>query len=382
VRRGDVVATPGYFKPVRMVGARLSALPDLERPISNRMAIRLHTGTVEALGEVVLLDQEELAPGATGLVQLRLEEPVVCAPGDRFVVRLASPALTLGGGVILEESKHRLKRFKDFVVDELSRQAQSLESPRELLEVVLSRAASGTTTPDELAVEIKRSKPETERLLNDLKGQGRAHKLGANRWIHAERLEASLAKVEHEIERWFAAHEHREVIDVRELRKSTGFHPEFLDLLLAEETRREKLALEPGGLIRPRGRAAALDPETAELADRVIAALTAARFQPPTPAELALALGKPEKSVQAVLELLVDREDVAAITREFHLVRAAYEEARAAVVSNCEKNRALDIPSLRDALATTRKFLIPLLEHFDTHGVTLRQGGHRVLKRR
>ncbi|MEE8289301.1 MAG: hypothetical protein V3R25_07800, partial [Nitrosomonadaceae bacterium] len=55
---------------------------DLPRPLTNRTPIRLHTGTADLLGEVVLLDSEELAPGQDGLVQLRLVEPVVCAPGD------------------------------------------------------------------------------------------------------------------------------------------------------------------------------------------------------------------------------------------------------------------------------------------------------------
>jgi selenocysteine-specific elongation factor len=60
----------------------------------------------------------------------------------------------------------------------------------------------------------------------------------------------------------------------------------------------------------------------------------------------------------------------------------AVAAARAAVVANCEANGHLEIPALRDALGTSRRFLIPLLEHFDAQGVTLRQGAHRVLKRR
>jgi len=59
-----------------------------------------------------------------------------------------------------------------------------------------------------------------------------------------------------------------------------------------------------------------------------------------------------------------------------------FEEARVAVVENCERHGKLEIPELRDRLGTTRKFLIPLLEYFDAAGVTLRQGGHRVLKKR
>src|SRR6185503_21321526 len=188
VTRGNVVATPGFFRPTRMVAATFEAIAGLEHPLEDRLPIRLHTGTVEVVGELVLLDCERVEPGQSALVQLRLEEPVVCAPGDRYVLRLASPALTLGGGSILEESKHRLKRFKKFVLEELGRAAEGLGSPRDLLDVVLSRRDKGLASLDELAVEIKRARPETERLLGELRGAGRVRALGTHGWIHLERL--------------------------------------------------------------------------------------------------------------------------------------------------------------------------------------------------
>jgi selenocysteine-specific elongation factor len=382
VQRGFVAASVGFFKPVRLVGAQLEALESIDRPIANRTPIRLHTGTVEALGEVVLLDREELAPGDTGLVQLRLEEPIVCAPGDRYVLRLASPSITLGGGVILEESKHRLKRFKNFVVEELSRQVQGLESPRELLDVVLSRAADGVHTAEELSIEIKRSKADTERLLNDLKGQGRARSLGAHQWIHAERLERAIAKIQSALESWFAEHAHRQVIDVRDLRRVVGYEAEFLHALLAEAARRGLLVSEPGGLVRPAGKKPELDTKLTESAERVRRLLLEARFTPPSPEELATRLGIAPKEIASLLEHLADTNAVHRVAPDFHLAREHFEAARAAIVENCGAHGALDIPSLRDKLATTRKFLIPLLEHFDAQGLTIRQGGHRVLKRR
>jgi selenocysteine-specific elongation factor len=382
VQRGHVAASVGFFKPVRWVGAQLEALASLDRPIANRTPIRLHTGTVEALGEVVLLDREELAPGETGLVQLRLEEPIVCAPGDRYVVRLASPAFTLGGGVILEESKHRLKRFKSFVVEELERQVHGLESPRELLEVVLFRADDGTHAVDALAVEIKRSKAETERLLNDLKGQGKVRALAMGRWIHGERMERALERIRKELEAWFGDHAHRQVIDVRDLRRITGFEADFLHVLLEEAARRGMLVSEPGGLVRPAGKAPDLEPKRAELAAKLREALVGARFVPPSPEELAGRLGKPRKEVESLLEHLCDTGAVQRVGPEFYLAREHYDAARAAIVENCSAHGALDIPSLRDQLSTTRKFLIPLLEHFDAQGLTIRQGGHRVLKKR
>jgi len=385
VSRGMVAATPGYFRAATMLGASVKALADLDRAIEDRTQIRFHAGTAEVLGELVLLDTEVLEPGGEALAQLRLEEPVVVAPGDRFVLRLASPAYVLGGGVVLEESKHRLKRFKKFVIEELSRASQSLASPRDLLDTVLARARAGLHTPEELAREIKRSHAETERLLHDLASQKRIARLGSPpRWIHLEKLALCSAKVEVAIQAWFEGeHAHREVVDVRELRRATGFAPDFLHVVLQELEKSGRVKLEPGGLVRRTDGKAAVDPALENLLGRVRATFEAAHFQPPTPVELAERLAVPEKSATRAIELLKDRGELHAIQPgEIYLAHATYEAAKAAIVANCEKNRSLDIPSLRDQLQTTRKFLIPLLEHFDTAGVTIRQGSNRVLRRR
>jgi len=385
VSRGMVAATPGYFRAATMLGASVKALADLDRAIEDRTQIRFHAGTAEVLGELVLLDTEVLEPGGEALAQLRLEEPVVVAPGDRFVLRLASPAYVLGGGVVLEESKHRLKRFKKFVIEELSRASQSLASPRDLLDTVLARARAGLHTPEELAREIKRSHAETERLLHDLASQKRIARLGSPpRWIHLEKLALCSAKVEVAIQAWFEGeHAHREVVDVRELRRATGFAPDFLHVVLQELEKSARVKLEPGGLVRRTDGKAAVDPALENLLGRVRATFEAAHFQPPTPVELAERLAVPEKSATRAIELLKDRGELHAIQPgEIYLAHATYEAAKAAIVANCEKNRSLDIPSLRDQLQTTRKFLIPLLEHFDTAGVTIRQGSNRVLRRR
>jgi selenocysteine-specific elongation factor len=64
------------------------------------------------------------------------------------------------------------------------------------------------------------------------------------------------------------------------------------------------------------------------------------------------------------------------------MASAAVERAREAVIRNCTAHGHLEIPQLRDELGTSRKYLIPLLEHFDAKGVTTRLGANRVLKKR
>src|SRR5205823_6374647 len=54
-------------------------------------------------------ERSEIVPGAAGLVQLRLESPVVALPGDRFILRTYSPQQTVAGGEVLDAHapKHR-----------------------------------------------------------------------------------------------------------------------------------------------------------------------------------------------------------------------------------------------------------------------------------
>lgn len=382
VDRGHVVATPGYYRPVRMAGARLTALASCSQPIRDRSAVRVHTGTAETVGEVVLLDAEELAPGETCLAQLRLEQDLVCAPGDRFVLRLASPLVTLGGGIILEESRHRLKRFKKFVIAELSHQAQSLDSPKALLESTLARH-QGLVDVAELTVAIKRSRGEVREMLAELEAAGEvAAPLGGERWLHRRVLSQAVDAAVDTVTEWFAANPLRTVMDVRQLRSSSGMETELLDSALAVAETEKRLTRQSGGRLGLPGREAQLDGESASLLTALVTKLEEAGLAPPAFCDLAEALGCGKPELEALVQLLVDRAQAVRLSPEMVMAAGALERARAAVVANCERNGSLVIPELRDALGTTRKFLIPILEYLDTAGVTLRQGGHRVLKRR
>jgi selenocysteine-specific elongation factor len=383
VARGAVAATPDFFSPVRMVAVRLRVLASLGRPVTDRCQVRMHTGTADPLGELVLLDRERLEPGEEGLAQVRLEEPVVCAPGDSFILRLASPAETLGGGQILEESRHRLKRFKGFVIEGLTRQERSLASPAALLESILARADEDLSSPADLAHAIKQPLDVTQTLLQQLFKERRARAVGVKQhWIHADRLEAALTRMRSSVAKWFEENALRRVMEVLELRRITELDPEFLDALVDDDVKRGRLVRESGGLIRLAGREVALDEATLARRAALLAALEAQPFAPPSPEELAVALKLAPKELARVLQLCVDEGSIVRVNPEIHLTAAQHARAKDLVVENCTQHGHLEIPQLRDALGTTRKFLIPLLEHFDAKGVTSRLGANRVLKRK
>jgi selenocysteine-specific elongation factor len=383
LRRGCVLAEPGYFRAQRWLGARLVALPSLANPIRDRTRVRVHTGTADAPGELVLLDARELEPGAQALVQLRLDEEIACAPGDGFVLRLLSPERTLGGGQLLEESEHRYKRFKSFVLEDLARRERSLADEPALLEAALQRPGRALATLEQLAREVKRPRAELESCLALLRARGAARELGrAGRWIHARVLDLELERVRAALRALQAAHAHRSVIELLALRTQLGGalreDADFLDALLAELAARGELVREAGGRIRCAGSAPELDSGLAALCTQVAERYRAAACQPPEVAELALELGHPSAQLERALEVLRDRDQLVRVAGAMHVDAAALARLREAVRANCARHGSLDIPELRDELGTTRKHLIPLLEWLDAQGLTRRVGATRV----
>lgn len=138
IQRGDELCTPGYLLPTMMADARLQCLASLDEPLKNRQRVRLHKGTSETIGRLILLDRDELEPGETGFVQLRLEKPIVAERNERFIIRGFSSMRLLGGGRFVEVYPQKNRRFRQSVLDYL--EAVTDAEPDVLIERVLRYA--------------------------------------------------------------------------------------------------------------------------------------------------------------------------------------------------------------------------------------------------
>ena len=138
IQRGDELCTPGYLLPTLMTDARLQCLDSLDEPLKNRQRVRLHKGTSETIGRLILLDRDELEPGDTGFVQLRLERPIVAERNERFIIRGFSSMRLLGGGRFVEVYPQKNRRFRQSVLDYL--EAVTDAEPDILIERVMRHA--------------------------------------------------------------------------------------------------------------------------------------------------------------------------------------------------------------------------------------------------
>lgn len=94
LHRGLELVAPDTFAVTRVFDAELSWLA--EAPVlPHRARCRLHLHTAEAVATLIWLEAPRYA-------QVRVEEPVVAAPGDRFILRQLSPAATVAGGIVAD----------------------------------------------------------------------------------------------------------------------------------------------------------------------------------------------------------------------------------------------------------------------------------------
>jgi selenocysteine-specific elongation factor len=110
VRRGQTAATPGTLPRSYRLNARLDVLPAAARGIRGGDVVTVHHGTGETPATVVVRDGDDVRPGASGDVQLRLRRQLSAAAGDRLIVRTTSPQVTIAGATVTDPAPPRRPR--------------------------------------------------------------------------------------------------------------------------------------------------------------------------------------------------------------------------------------------------------------------------------
>src|SRR5262249_54554591 len=106
VKRGMMLVAPGRFRTTRRIDVRLELISSAPK-LKEKARAHFHSGTFETIAEIALHSSEPLRGGQSAFAHLRLQEPTLLLPGDRFIVRQFSPVVTIGGGVVLDNLARR-----------------------------------------------------------------------------------------------------------------------------------------------------------------------------------------------------------------------------------------------------------------------------------
>ena len=366
-RRGDVLAVEGAVFETRRIDARLRMLPSAPRALKPGEDVALHIGAASRTGRLRLLETDPVPPGGSGWVQWRLDAPIAARRGDRYVIRRLSPAATIGGGRVARALARHAPRGDRAVLDALARAAAG--DPATLVRDALT---DGLVTLAQLARRTELDNATTEQKLADLAAANEVRTLrsyvGSVQEI--ERLTSDLLS---------ALREHHQSdpgamgLRTSDLAHSMDAPADAIGELAAAAAAR--------GLVRLEGPRIVLAGHTVELteaerhaAPRLLARLDQGGSTPPSLSEALTSTGGSRRLAAALAQdgrLVMLAPDIA-------LSRGTFDTWLGAVHGLFDAGPTVTVREVRDALGTSRKFALALLEYLDSQAITRRVGDARL----
>lgn len=364
VERGDVLTIPGRIKPTRLIDARLRLIETAPHPIEQNHPVDLFSGAAESAAYVTLLDSEQILPGGEGWVQIRLDREMALVEGDLFIVRQASPSLTIGGGSVLNPHPRRHRRFRQEVIQELETRESGTASDR-----LLQALADGPMQSSPACEAAGLAGDECDVVISDLVDQKLVVRLGSSLLARSEDVARFAATIDESLGRYHQEFPLRAGMPREDIRRRTGLTARVFDAVVAYLVAQEQVR-EATGLLARQSFRVELTPEQQQLASRYLAALDANPVAPPSPAQFD-----------------IDAELLGAMAANGQVVRMAdnvvystgtLETIRNETLQLIDERGELTLAEFRDHFGSSRRYAQAVLEHFDQERVTRRVGDARV----
>lgn len=376
VQRGDQVTLTNLgaaSDTVEVLLHRSARLPARTRLLKSSARVQVHQGSASHPARLIFLADTELGAGQSALAQLRFEQPVFMLAGDRVVLRDGSQTATLAGGVVLDPNATRRDCRQVSRMRCLERCAEALDTPSEWVAAILER--DGAAQQSLLLRQSSFSSAAVSAAVAGLVAVGRVQVLG-DWWVEVERLRSLSQTAANVIDAEHRAHPDRAGVDVERVRACVrkAFASADVAEIFLEEFCRSGVFKRTGAVVARVTHRLALPPDLVQAAQRLREALRAAPLEPPARKEL-------ETGPAAVraLRFLVETGEAVEVGVDLVLGAVAFAEASRRVQDFLRTHGAAKASDLRDALGTSRRVIIPLLERLDRDRVTVRQGDLRRL---
>ena len=367
VQRGDVLVTPGKFRPTKRIDVYVRAVRDLDDPITHADKLEFFSGTTQSQAVVSLLGIDSIDPGSSGYAQLRLSDPVVVSPGDYFILRKASPSVTVGGGTVLSPYPKRHKRSDSAIlqlmnilhrggINDKVVSILKLYGPMSLGDLLMSL---GYAHEDDIKEMIT-----NDQLISVSSGYNSdALVMTREFWDSIEQF------VTMELHKYHNNFPLRKGMPKEELRKKLPVPLRFTSSIL------HKLA--ENNVIKDLGDSVSAPDWRLEVpislkdkADKILESIRTGGSSPPSPAEI--------DADRELLQALVDMGKLVKVSDDIYFSIDVYEDMVNKILTDIDTSGPITVARARDLLGTSRKYVLALLEYMDEQRITRRSGDYRV----
>ena len=387
ITRGMVLVEPNALLATQMLDAEIEVLAGSPKPLRSRQRLRIHIGTKEALARVQVLNVTgQIDAGAKDFVQIRLEEPVVAIPGERFIVRRYSPQTTIAGGEVIDTFAKKHRRGD---IETVRTYLSGLLTATGDAEQVRFRVAAAGPSGLSLADLQHRTGLSTKLLasaISGLKSQQHVVEAGAS-YVHREAFEKLTKSTQEAVESFhkrepLAKGISREALAAGSLAYLPG---EIFQSVLASLESAAKIVLEKDS-IRISSFQTKLSSGETEVGDKILARYREAKLEvPKLESVLADAVAGTkfyERDARKFFQLFLDSGEIVKVTDDFYFARGAIDEliGRLKQFAAASADRLIDVSAFKEMAGISRKYAIPLLEYFDRERITTRSGDKRLIR--
>jgi selenocysteine-specific elongation factor len=372
--RGDVLVRPATLAATSMLDVELGLLRDA-KPLADGARVRVHIASAEVLARVRLLEAGPLAPGKTALAQLRLEAKAAAGRHDRLVVRSYSPAVTIGGAVVVDPQPPK-RRVRDRAAVARLRDASAL--PEAIAALAFEAGAAGVEVMS-LAARLTVAPPELAAALAVSPGLA---VLGPEPGLVLARaaLERLATATLAALEAYHRDNPLRTTMPREELRARVfGAAPAAVFERVAAELAaagRLRLLADAAALA---GHEVRLDAGEQQARGLLLSAATQGGLAGFEIAALARQSGADAERLERVARVLLSEKTLVRIGAGLLVPRAELDALKVRVREQWPSGSRLEVGAFKDLVGLTRKHAIPLLEFLDRERVTRRQGSERVV---
>ena len=379
--RGMMLVPPDTFAATQSVDVHLRLLPSAPRALKDRAKIHFHAHAMEAVGEAVFHrslnlnpDGPQAAPGSGAFVRIRLPEPTLLLPGDRFIIRQFSPVVTVGGGVVLDAA--RVPRVKQSTVDALLQHAAAGNAGEMLALRIARRWYRGLTMAQAISETGWREEVIESRLAGQL-AEGNVLRFG-ELFFHSDTMAALQTLMPQALASF---HDNNPLVPgmgKETLREQFTLSPEVFSAVLDLLTRAKKVEVS-GDLVRLPGRGVVMKDEEAESKKKIEDAFASAGLKVPALYDVLSGLKVDKTRAQKIVTLLLRDKVLIKVSDELVFHCSALTELRRQLSARKAKSPSIDVAAFKEMTGVSRKYAIPLLEYLDRERVTKRVGDARQI---
>ena len=382
VQRGEVLSSPNALITSYMADLSFHYLASNKKPLKNRTLARLHTGTSEVLGHLILLEQEELPPGQTAVAQIRLDAPVAIVKDDRFVIRSYSPIRTIGGGQVLNPTPQKHKRLKPDIIRGL--QHLTDEDPESIITYHIQQAGYSGVSFSHLKIMSNLGGKQLDTILQNLLSRKTALQTDKeNRiYIHQTAFDTLQQKSAEYLAKYHETNPLKAGMPKEELRsKFPRLSNSKLFNLVINQMIKNKQIVQEENTVRLDSHRVSLGEDQADVRHKIFQVYQEGGLQPPYFRDVVKKLDADPKRTKDVLMLLVEEGQIVKTKEDLYFHAKAVEELKSRLVDFLKTHGEITTPQFKEMTGASRKYVIPLIEYFDSKNVTLRVGDSRKLRK-